>query len=1041
MGLGLFRLGVIDLARRRAMPGVLLVALVTAVALAVALPLMQSVAAEEGLRAALQSLGSGANLEIGIDHVDDTESFDTFQAGASRRVESELGSIMIPAVRFARSNQLQGVLLNGHELVREVGDPLPAAVYYEDLEKHVVVTSGQWPADARTGGAWGATVSELGASLLGLKAGDVYCMSSVGVARGMPFGQPAWCARIGAVFKPRDAGEPYWAGQQLGTDLALGRLSLFQVAAEYPYVQVHANQLHVTDTRRVHAADADSIQAHLQRLHGVYGVISNATFITGLGDAIRIFLQRLRAQQALALSVEIALLAVVLFAIALAAGHYLDSRKQLIGLWRARGGSRLRAWYLLMIQLAVLLLVAVPLGALAGAWAVGVVSSRLFGGDAVLQISVLVNAAPSVGAALLATLAVLALLAGEATLRTVADVRRTQSGPPAGAWWQSRRLDLVLAVLGLLLIAEYRLQAGHITVATGQDPLALILPAVALALVAAGALRLLPLLARLIARGRGLGARLARWHLEREPLQHAPVALLLSFALALSLFTSAYLATDQRNAVDRARYAAGADVRLSFGFGTGPSVVDAAVAATPGVIASSLVYRGEGRPGRSDVSATVLGLDGHTFANAVWWRSDFAARPVAGLMQDLVRDDPDGVPVPGQPAALSMWVYSSGLDASLSAELKDAAGGIVRATFGSMGFQGWSQLQAPLTGLGPKDFPLRLRTLLVSSTGSRSFGEIALSDLRAGTETVEDFTVASKWWREVYGEFGGVGPLQVSAHERDGKQRLGMPVNLTNRTLALHPAPSSAPLPGLMSTRTAQDLGVSAGQTFPLHINTNDVMVRLVGMLDYFPTVYPGQDDFLLLPSESLTERLRLQNSYVYANEAWLRVSGSPAAAGAAVQEATHGAASVVDRETLETSALQSPLRLSLDAALVIGFVAALAMVVITFGLHFLAIARARVSESAIMQANGLPWRVVDQALIAEQVVVLCHSVVVGAALGLLLAWAILPVVQTSVLPADVIPPTIVSLDAATLLAAALALFAAAGIVGQLAMRTAGRFR
>jgi hypothetical protein len=40
-----------------------------------------------------------------------------------------------------------------------------------------------------------------------------------------------------------------------------------------------------------------------------------------------------------------------------------------------------------------------------------------------------------------------------------------------------------------------------------------------------------------------------------------------------------------------------------------------------------------------------------------------------------------------------------------------------------------------------------------------------------------------------------------------------------------------------------------------------------------------------------------------------------------------------------------------------------------------------------------------------------------------------------------VIPPTIVSLDAATLLAAALALFAAAGIVGQLAMRTAGRFR
>ena len=1041
MALGLIQLAVVDLTRRRAMPGVLLVALVTAIALAVALPLMQSVAAEQGLRSALQSLGSGANLEIGIDHVDSTEAFDTFQADASRRVRSELGLIMIPAVRFARSNRLQGVLLNGHELVREVGDPLPAAVYYEDLEKHVIVTSGQWPADARTDGAWGATVSELGASLLGLKAGDVYCMSSVGVTRGMPFGLPAWCARIAAVFKPRDPAEPYWAGQELGTDLALGRLSLFQVAEGYPYVEVHANQLHVTDTHRVHAADADAIQAHLQHLRGVYGVISNATFITGLGDAIRTFLERLKAQQALALSVEIALLAVVLFAIGLAAGHYLDSRKQLTGLWRARGGSRLRAWSLLMIQLSVLLLVAVPLGAVAGVWAVSLVSSRLFGAGDVLQSGVLASAAPSVAAVLIATLAVLALLAGEATRRTVADVRRTQSGPASGAWWQSRRLDLVLAVVGLLLIAEYRLQAGHITVETGQDPLALILPAAALAMVAAGALRLLPLLARMVAHDSGVGARLARWHLEREPLQHAPVALLLSFALALSLFTSAYLTTDQQNAVDRARYAAGADVRMSFGFGTGPSVVDGAVASAPGVVASSLVFRSEGRPGRSDVSATVLGLDGYTFRDAAWWRSDFAARPAAELMRELVRGDPDGVPLPGRPTALSLWVYSSGLDASISAGLKDAAGRVVRTSFGGMGFQGWSQLQAPLTGLAPEDFPLRLRTLLVTSTGPHSFGEIALSDLQAGTETVEDFSVANGWWREVNGEFGGVGSLQLSTHERDGKRRLGMPVNIANRTLALHPAPSTAGLPGLMSTRTAQQLGVSVGQTFPLHIDTNDVTVRLVGTLDYFPTVYPGQDDFLLLPSESLTERLRLQNSYVYPNEAWLRVSGSPAAAGAAVQEATHGVAHVVDRETLETTALRSPLRLSLDAALVIGFVAALTMVVITFGLHFLAIARARVSESAIMQANGLPWRVVDQALLVEQVVVLCHSVAAGTAIGLLLAWAILPVVQTSVLPADVIPPTIVTFDVATLLAATLALFAAAGLVGRLAMRTASRFR
>src|SRR4029079_14501573 len=226
--------------------------------------------------------------------------------------------------------------------------------------------------------------------------------------------------------------------------------------------------------------------------------------------------------------------------------------------------------------------------------------------------------------AMAAVILVPALLAAQATRRNVADVRRSESQPPARAWWRRWGLDLLLAAGGVLLIAEYRLQAGDFFSGQGQDPLAMVLPAMALGLVALAALRLLPLISRLGARGPGLGARLARWHLEREPLQHSRVALLLSMALGLSLFTSAYLATDQRNTVDRARYAAGADVRVSFGFGTGPPVVDSAIAATPGVIASSLVYRGEGRPGRSGLSTTVLAIDGFTLPRVGWWRWDLA---------------------------------------------------------------------------------------------------------------------------------------------------------------------------------------------------------------------------------------------------------------------------------------------------------------------------------------------------------------------------------------------------------------------------------
>ncbi|HKC82757.1 MAG TPA: FtsX-like permease family protein, partial [bacterium] len=125
----------------------------------------------------------------------------------------------------------------------------------------------------------------------------------------------------------------------------------------------------------------------------------------------------------------------------------------------------------------------------------------------------------------------------------------------------------------------------------------------------------------------------------------------------------------------------------------------------------------------------------------------------------------------------------------------------------------------------------------------------------------------------------------------------------------------------------------------------------------------------------------------------------------------------------------------------VIGLVAALTLVIVGFGLHFLAIARGRVSESAIMQANGLPWSVVDRGLFIEQAVVVAYSVLVGAVLGLLMAWVILPVLQTSVVPDEVIPPTVVTFDARTLLVAAAALLVAAWVVGQAGIRSASRFR
>ena len=71
----------------------------------------------------------------------------------------------------------------------------------------------------------------------------------------------------------------------------------------------------------------------------------------------------------------------------------------------------------------------------------------------------------------------------------------------------------------------------------------------------------------------------------------------------------------------------------------------------------------------------------------------------------------------------------------------------------------------------------------------------------------------------------------------------------------------------------------------------------------------------------------------------------------------------------------------------------------------------------------------------------LLYSVIVGAALALLMAWAILPSVQVSPNLEDLVPPTRVHLDPLAAAAVLGAVLVVAFAAGQLASRLGGRLR
>jgi len=1063
MGLSTLHLALVRLRHQWLLAAAQALGLVAAVALAVTVPLVQSIASEAGLHSVVENLGSKGFVTIEQFNVGTAAAYDGFQKDSAGRVRAQVGDQLSPTARYAEGPRQPPYMLNGKPWVIDDG-PQPDIASWEQLQQHVVLTSGAPAPDTRAAdGSYSFTVSADAARDFTWKAGDLVCFNRPP----NPSFRVDWCGRLTGIWEPMNARDPYWSGTVPGHSIMLGRASYFDLVTYLTRLGraggatgSTAAQSWQPSLSHLHAPQITAFANEINRLRGIFAVQRDGLFSTGIDVGVKDFRDRYQVASFTIEMVAAALLVIALYSVGFVAGHFLDAQAPSLAVLRGRGWSRRRVWALLILQFGLLAIVAVPAGLAAAYLLSRWLGAALFGGASPnLDSSDLAALTPFAAllavavAGILAALAVIAAGYGRVR-RSVLAVRRDRGRQEERPWWRWRNLDLLGAALAVPLLAEVQLRgSGSVraaSAASSDDPLGIVLPALALALLAVASLRLLPVAAALVRRlAHGLPGGLAAWQLERQPVQHARLAVLMSFAVAVGLFSTIYASTERANTADRAAYQSGADVRvLLTGFNTTPPNVEGAVAGLSGVSQTSTAFRGEGSPGRTNLNATVLAIDPGTFRDVAWTRGDLAAEPMDRLEQKLVDLDPDGLRLGGQPVQLAMWVWSSGLGGELGVDLIDASGRACSCSMGSLNFTGERIINAPLAFSAPPRYPLRLRGFRVhTSNDGPHDGELALSDLRSvaadgSTQVIESFETRTGWWQESQGPISDTFDLIPGpAHPRAGRPTSTLPAHLFRGTLVIQPAPSDLALPALVSAQTLDRLGVGLGQAFPMHVDTVVVYVLAVGVVDYFPTLYPGQDNFLVLPRDSLLDRLGHEHySLAWPNEAWLKFKGDPAPAVKQLRSATD----LVDLEvrgTLLAASLGDPLRKALQATLTIGFVAALAMAVVGFGLHFLVAARDRHSEYAILQANGMPPRLVQRSLAAEQAVLLLYSVIVGTALALLMAWTILPSVQVSADLTDLVPPTVVRFDplAAGLVVAVV--LAVAFAAGQLASRLGGRFR
>jgi FtsX-like permease family len=999
--------------------------LALAVALALTIALTQALAADAGFATLLRGIGPRGVVTIERPATRDAAGYAAFQGEVRNRVARELGAALRPQARYLASGGMRPITLNGGLLQPDLS-LTPGVAWYADAERHVTVTAGAWPAGSPSGGVWPVAAAAAGAELLAVRPGDVLCLRPAGTTPRLA------CVRIAALWRPIDGADPYWGAGVPSLTFQVPEPEMLALAAAFPALPVRAGALLTPVPAGIPYERAGATAAAINRLRGAFGLGNGDYFATGLDDAIGGYVS---AAQDRALSIELVAaqaLGVTAAFVAVTAATAMAEQRRVLGAWQSRGWSRGRAWALLLVEELALLALAVPAGAALAVAAVTVLGRASLGAGPPGPATLVGAGAPPLGLAVAALAAILAALAWRATAPAGADLRAP--GGPAAAWWRWRGLDLWLAAAAAAYLLVGRLGAG-LTLGGAAD---LALPLLAAVVLAVAGLRLLPLAGRAAATARtGVAGHLASIQLRRGSGEHGRLALLLALAIGLGVFAGVYAGSTAGDAADQAAYRAGGDVRALLTDGVGPARLDEARAGLPGVADTALTYRTQGIPTGTYIYEDVLGVEPESLAAVLASRPGAPGRPSQELLRSLEGAD-SGPALPAGTREIGVWADSAGLDGELVADVA-APGWSCACPLGRLDVAGWRRLAAPVRPPpGARVTGLEVHAL---PGADHLTGTVALSDLAAAgpdgrTAVLESFGRPAGWWRAADGTGEDVADLAPDlTAPRDGRPTTAFAVELDLGPAAVRPAPGTAPVPCLVSASLLHRLGLAVGQPFLLDVRSVQVRMVAVAAVNWFPTLFPSVNEFLVASREPLLARLAHEgDGHAWPNELWLRLSGPSGPVVQALRQ-RGDVVDLEDRGALLDAAEADPFRRALVANLALGFATAALLAVCAFGLHFFAFARGRSGDYAVLRANGLTRAGVSRELALSEAAVLAVSLPVGCLVGGLAAWTLLPLPGTP----QPGPPPALAADPLLLgagLAAVLALSAAAGwLAGSLGSR------
>ena len=251
--------------------------------------------------------------------------------------------------------------------------------------------------------------------------------------------------------------------------------------------------------------------------------------------------------------------------------------------------------------------------------------------------------------------------------------------------------------------------------------------------------------------------------------------------------------------------------------------------------------------------------------------------------------------------------------------------------------------------------------------------------------------------------------------------------------------PASEPLDAVVSRRVLEQNGLAASLDAPpftlVNIARTQVQFRPVLVADYYPSLYdiapneadPRGDSFMVVDVRELLYWLnRRPSAAYYADEVWLRLGDGLNPADRDEVHAFVGRLSDDGGDVVLLSSVTladelrklrtDPLALGLLGLMYLAFVVALTLSVVGLLTYAALTTQARRTEFGVLRALGLSaWRVV-QGLALEQLFVMGVGVALGALLGGVLAWQVVPTLALGAAGEGVTPPFVMRVGARRLL-------------------------